>query len=95
MRRSSDMTLTSTSIWKLNAHRLLAESGAGLVLVQVDDLSGETEPINVPGTDRERPNWRRRLSVDLEDLGHTPEAQGILDAMKERIWKGRGFRSGD
>jgi glycogen operon protein len=77
------------------AYQLLANSGAGIVLVQVDDLSGETEPINVPGTDRERPNWRRRLSVGLEDLGHTPEAQAILGAMKDRIWKGRGFRSGD
>jgi glycogen operon protein len=77
------------------AYGLLADSGAGLVLVQVDDLSGETEPINVPGTDRERPNWRRRLSVDLEDLGHTLEAQAILSAMKDRVWKGRGFRSGD
>ncbi|MBL8907993.1 MAG: 4-alpha-glucanotransferase, partial [Rhizobiales bacterium] len=72
-----------------DAYRLLATSGAALVLVQVDDLSGETEPINVPGTDRERPNWRRRLSVGLEDLAKTPEARAILSAMK-----GRGFRSG-
>lgn len=71
------------------AYRLLAQSGAGVVLVQVDDLSGETEPINVPGTDRERPNWRRRLSVGLEDLANTPEARAILAAMK-----GRGFRAG-
>lgn len=79
---------------EVSAHRLLANSGAGLVLVQVDDLSGETEPINVPGTDRERPNWRRRLSVDLENLRGTPDAKAILGAMESRVWKGRGFRSG-
>ena len=33
------------------------------MLVQADDLTEETEPLNVPGTDTERPNWRRRLSV--------------------------------
>jgi len=73
-----------------DAYRLLAESGAGLVLVQADDLSGETEPINVPGTDRERPNWRRRLSADLQDLADTPEARAILTAMAERRFRGRG-----
>jgi glycogen operon protein len=77
-----------------DAHRLLADSGAAVVLVQVDDLSGETEPINVPGTDRDQPNWRRRLSVDLETLATTPEAKAIFAAMKDRLWKGRGFPPG-
>src|SRR4029079_19583194 len=77
-----------------SAHLLLAQSGAGIVLVQVDDLSGELEPINVPGTDRERPNWRRRLSVDLDNLGTTAGAKAILGTMKTRIWKGRAFRAG-
>jgi glycogen operon protein len=71
-----------------DAYRLLAESGAGLVLVQVDDLSGETEALNVPGTDRERPNWRRRISIPLEDLADTPTAQGILAAMTTRRFAG-------
>jgi 4-alpha-glucanotransferase len=27
-----------------------------------------TEPVNVPGTHHEYPNWQRKLSRDLEDL---------------------------
>jgi glycogen operon protein len=42
------------------AHELLAQAPSALVLVQADDLGEETEPLNVPGTDRERPNWRQR-----------------------------------
>ena len=27
-----------------------------------------TDPVNVPGTHHEYPNWQRKLSADLEDL---------------------------
>jgi glycogen operon protein len=40
--------------------------------VQADDLAGETSAVNLPGTDRERPNRRRRLAVDAADLWDTP-----------------------
>jgi glycogen operon protein len=46
--------------------RFLARTPCVLSLTQVDDLAGETEPVNVPGTDREHPNWRRRLDWRIE-----------------------------
>ncbi len=49
-------------------HRFIAETPSMLVAVQADDLVGEQAGINLPGTDRERPNWRRRLPLDSEDL---------------------------
>jgi 4-alpha-glucanotransferase len=49
-------------------HLYLARSAAALVAVQIEDLLGETLPVNVPGTDREFPNWQRRVSIDIEDL---------------------------
>ena len=49
-------------------HEFVARTTSALMLVQVDDLEGETEPLNVPGTDRERPNWRRRNRDNIEDL---------------------------
>jgi glycogen operon protein len=51
-----------------SAHEFVALTPSSLMLVQVDDLEGETEPLNVPGTDRERPNWRRRNQRNIEDL---------------------------
>jgi glycogen debranching enzyme GlgX/4-alpha-glucanotransferase len=49
-------------------HAFLAETPSRLVTLQVDDLTGETEPLNKPGTDRERPNWRRRLKMSVEEI---------------------------
>jgi len=53
-------------------HRYAAATPSALVLIQADDLAGETVALNLPGTDRERPNWRRKLGVDTADLWSTP-----------------------
>ena len=63
-------------------HGLVASTPSQIMLVQVDDLSGEADPLNVPGTDREWPNWRRRVSVPVEELGQGPRAHAILAAVK-------------
>ena len=64
------------------AHELLAETRSALVLIQADDLLAETEPLNVPGTDKERPNWRRRLSAPVGELAGRPLAKQIAAAVK-------------
>jgi 4-alpha-glucanotransferase len=46
----------------------LARSRARLMLVQIEDLVGETEQANLPGTTDAHPNWRRRLSRTLEEI---------------------------
>lgn len=58
----------STEDLMIAAHEFLALSPSALMLVQADDLTAEIEPLNVPGTDRERPNWRRRLSQPVDKL---------------------------
>ena len=52
------------------------------MLIQADDLTGETEPLNVPGTDTERPNWRRRLQVPVDQLAASPLAKAIIAEVK-------------
>ena len=49
-------------------HRFLGRSAARLVMVQIEDLLGEIEQVNLPGTLDEHPNWRRKLSRTIEDL---------------------------
>ena len=49
-------------------HVYLARSATALVALQIEDLLGMTEPVNVPGTDKEYRNWQRKVSVDLDDL---------------------------
>ena len=47
-------------------HLYLARSNSALIALQLDDLLGMADPVNVPGTDREYPNWQRKLPLDLE-----------------------------
>jgi 4-alpha-glucanotransferase len=46
----------------------LARSRARLMLVQVEDVAGEAEQANLPGTTDAHPNWRRRLHPRLDEL---------------------------
>jgi len=46
----------------------LAAGPAGVVVINLEDLWLEERPQNVPGTWRERPNWRRRMTRSLDDL---------------------------
>lgn len=61
-----------------DALRTLAESDAALVLVNLEDLWGETEPHNVPGTGAEQRNWRRRASRPLEVFMDAPDILASL-----------------
>lgn len=63
------------------AHAFLARSRAALAMVQLDDLTGETEPVNVPGTAAEYPNWRRKLSLSLEALSQDARFQAVAEIM--------------
>jgi glycogen operon protein len=62
-------------------HAFLASAPALLATAQLDDLAGETIATNLPGTDRERPNWRRRSSLAVEKLLASGRARAILEAM--------------
>jgi (1->4)-alpha-D-glucan 1-alpha-D-glucosylmutase len=48
-------------------HRYLARSKTALMLVQLEDLFGQSEQINLPGTVEQHSNWRRKLPFDIED----------------------------
>ena len=63
-------------------HGFLASSPAALVLAQVEDLAGEAEPVNVPGTEREYPNWRRRVETPAEQVFETETAKDVVATMK-------------
>jgi len=50
-----------------------ARSSASLMLVRAEEWLGEEEPFNLPGTDQEYPNWRRKLDVDLVSFLDEPQ----------------------
>ncbi len=59
-------------------HVYLARSPTTLVSLQMEDLLGMVEPVNIPGTDREYPNWQRKMTADLEDLVGRADLDGIF-----------------
>ncbi|MBW2463310.1 MAG: 4-alpha-glucanotransferase, partial [Deltaproteobacteria bacterium] len=54
----------------------LAGSDARFLLINLEDLWLEAAPQNVPGTHRERPNWRRKAGPTLEAMREDPRVAG-------------------
>ncbi|MDQ6702176.1 MAG: hypothetical protein M3Z96_03225 [Pseudomonadota bacterium] len=57
-------------------------------LVKADDLAMETVAVNMPGTGKERPNWRRKLRVPVQTLFALGSAQAVLEEVRRKA-KGR------
>jgi 4-alpha-glucanotransferase len=62
--------------------RHLGDSDAPAMLVAVDDLVGERNPQNVPGTLIDRPNWVQRIRFGPRQLVDDPTVGAMLDALQ-------------
>jgi glycogen debranching enzyme GlgX/4-alpha-glucanotransferase len=62
-------------------HAFIGGAGSILAHAQFDDLVGETTATNLPGTDRERPNWRLRVGLDVDAAFGGPRGRAILRAL--------------
>ncbi len=67
-------------------HIYLARTHTVLVALQIEDLLGMIDPVNVPGTDHEYPNWQRKLTADIEDMVTRQD----FDASFAEICRARG-----
>jgi len=61
----------------LAAHSFLARTPCRLRLVQLDDLFGETEQMNMPATVDAYPNWKRRTELPVETLLQAPIVSAV------------------
>jgi len=59
-------------------HLYLARSSTALVALQIEDLLGMTDPVNVPGTFAEYPNWQRKVTALLEDMAARSDLKARL-----------------
>jgi 4-alpha-glucanotransferase len=66
----------------LSVAKCLAVAPSKLLVVSIEDALGIVEQVNVPGTVDEHPNWRRRLSIDLEELGQHGSLIALAEVMK-------------
>ncbi len=62
----------------------LAQSEADLIMVDLEELWGERQPQNRPGTGTEAANWRRRASRTLEAARKDSETNDFLRQLNQR-----------
>ena len=62
-------------------HQGCARSAARLLLLQLEDLQLLVEPVNIPGTWREYPNWRRKQVQATTAIFAAPDVQALLAAV--------------
>lgn len=63
-------------------HRFGARTPCKLFAIQLEDLAGAVEHINLPGTVDEHPNWCRRLPLAIEDLLGSELVRRTIDAVR-------------
>ena len=71
-------------------HEALAAGAAEMICLQLDDILEQVEAQNLPGTIDQHPNWRRRHSVNVDQLS---DDKGMLHAARLMKAHGRSFDS--
>ena len=59
----------------------VARAGCELAIIPLEDIAGETEQPNLPGTIDEHPNWRRRMPAEISALLRRPDIAARIDAI--------------
>ncbi len=72
----STMTFSRDLFEKL--HYFLARTASRIVTIQLEDILHVETPVNIPGTSEEYPNWRRKLTGNLEDIFSSGENQALF-----------------
>jgi 4-alpha-glucanotransferase len=67
----------------------MAAGSSDLLSLQLEDWLEMDQPINVPGTFNEYPNWRRKLTHNLQDIF----SDASLDALATQLTEARNQAS--
>ena len=79
-----DASLVPMDRYLAEALQLHVAAGASTLLsVQLEDWLEMDQPVNIPGTVNEYPNWRRKLSMDLEQLFSVDAVNQIADKLSQ------------
>jgi 4-alpha-glucanotransferase len=61
----------------------LGLSSSNIAMLQIEDLIGMTEAVNVPGTDQEHANWQRKVKLDTAEILARDDVKDMLVAMNK------------
>lgn len=75
-RSSEHLGMDKTLNYALQRH--LAATSSQLLCLQLEDALEMTQPVNVPGTSSEYPNWRRKLSQPLEQWSQREDIRQLF-----------------
>ncbi len=62
-------------------HRFVARTPSHLMAARIEDLLGENQPVNLPGTVDSYPNWKRKLPIGIEEIGAQPLFRQVTSAL--------------
>jgi len=68
-------------------HRYLARAPCRIMMVQPEDVTGQRDQANLPGTTEGHPNWRRRYGLSVEAMATDPEFRATAASLAR---EGRG-----
>ncbi len=72
-----------TQLFVQAIHAYLARTPAQLLVVQPEDILGIAEQTNLPGSrDDQHPNWRRRLTLDLEEWRNDERFKSLAEVLR-------------
>lgn len=75
----------------LAVQAFLARSPACLMILQLEDLLGQVQQVNLPGTIEEYSNWRHKIPVELESWSE----HGAIEHIAQTINRERARQSAD
>ena len=59
----------------------LGLSASHIAMLQIEDLIGMTDAVNVPGTDQEHANWQRKVELETATILAREDVKDMLSAM--------------
>ncbi|MEK8088392.1 4-alpha-glucanotransferase [Thermithiobacillus plumbiphilus] len=62
-------------------HAFLARSPSSLMVIQPEDMLGQRQQVNLPGTVDQYPNWQRKLTLTLEAFLQDDRVRQLTQAM--------------
>lgn len=80
--QASELPVMTNALVK-SLERHMCRGSCALFSSQLEDWIGVLKPVNVPGTFREYPNWRRKLTANLEDIDKNSFVKELTAAMTE------------
>ena len=80
-RHAADCPMSEALAVGMQIH--MCRGNCALYSSQIEDWIGVEKPVNVPGTFREYPNWRRKLTANLDEIFSDPKVLELTAKMTQ------------